>query len=225
MPDVYGVQFGDKHSWTDWGIYLSEHTPGMPAPRKAFIDIPFRNGLLDATKAVSNRTFFETRNITYTFLVDYGVYLPDLTAMIVGHVHGKAMKIITDMDPDYYWDAYTCTVSDPSVDEGIASISIECQCYPFKIRNFETTYKASVTGSNVVMKCENSRMEVLPTITASSGVKLDYTNSFGKAKSVNLSAGSNTVDDLVFMEGVNTLTFSKITNDSNVVVSYREGVL
>ena len=228
MPEVYGVKFGNKHSWNDWGVYLDDSDLSIdnPTPRRTLIDVPFRNGLLDATGAVSNRIFYESRNLSFSFKVGYGEHsLNELYSIIAGDVHGKALHVIRDTDPDYYWDAYNCTMGTPSMNDGIGEFSIKCQCYPFKLKKELTTVTKAITGSGITVTCNNSRMDVSPIITTTAAVKMVYVDEYGTSKTVDLTVGENSFDDLIFTEGSNTLTFNKVSSNANVTISYREGVL
>lgn len=229
MHEIYGVTFGTKHSFTDWGIYLDGESCSneLPEPRRLFIDVANRNGLLDATKALSDRIFYESRKITFAFKVDYaGRPLHDLYSTVARDVHGQSMHITEDTDPDYYWDAYNCVMSKDSSKDGIGSIDIECECFPYKLKKNITTIVATVNGSNVRVICPNGRMEVTPTITVDDTVTLVYVNEYGKSITKTLNSGTDYYfDDMIFVEGNNTLTFSKGDRNANVTIAYREGEL
>ena len=229
MHVIYGVTFGSKHSFNDWGIYLdgNKSSKEEPEPRRLFIDVPYRNGLLDATRALSDRIFYKTRKITFAFKVAYeGVPLHDLYSRVARDVHGLSMHITEDTDPDYYWDAYNCVMSHSNSDDGIGSISIECECYPYKLKTDVTTIEATINDENVQVVCPNSRMEVTPEIVTDDQVTLSYVNEYGTTVTETLNTGTTyKFDDMIFGPGNNVLTFSMGDRNANVTITYREGEL
>lgn len=228
MDKMYGVTFGDVHSYDDWGVYLSGNTREMPEPRRVTVDVPFRNGLLDVTSSISNILFYQTRKITYDFLVyDNKLPWPELYSKIAGDIHGKPKKVVTDMDPEYYWDAYNCILNTPSANEDMGNFSIECECYPYKMRVNETFWERTISGANVIVNCKlESSMPTVPTFESSQQVKLVCTDIYGKTKNVTIPKNTPTsYSDIVLQKGDNVLTFSKVSSNADLVITYREGEL
>lgn len=224
--EVYGVTFGNKHSYDDWGIYLADNTKDLPAPRRVTVDVPFRNGILDVTSALSNRIFYENRQLSFDFIVaDNDRPWPVLLSEITGDIHGQSLDVITDMDPDWYWHAYNCTLEPPDRNDDLYMLTITCDCYPYKMEVNPTEYKISVDSSGRTIMCPNNRMEVSPTIHTTADVRLTYTNEYGTSKTVTLDTGNNVVDDLLFFQGYNRLDFARVNSNATVTITYRQGAL
>ena len=226
MDRIYGVTFGDKHSFDDWGIYWNGYSEDPPEPQRVMVEVPFRNGLLDATVALTNKIFYKARKVTFDFIVyENDRSWPEVRSMINGDIHGRSLHIIRDTDLDYYWDAYNCKVSNYSNEEEFMKFSIECECFPYKLKNTITTKSVSVTGPNITLTCPNSRMDVNPTFVTNHEVQVLFTNSEGEQLTLAISEGTHTFDVIEFAQGDNVLIFNKLSANANVTVSYREGEL
>lgn len=224
--EVYGVMFGDKHSYDDWGVYLVNNTAELPVPRRVKVDVPFRNGSLDVTSAISNKIFYENRNLSFEFLVgDNDRPWPVLISEMSRDVHGQSLRIITDMDPEWYWDAYNCLVETPTRNEDLYTVTITCECYPYKKQITPTVYTITVGSTGRIINCPNDRLEVIPTINTNTSVQITYVSDSGEQKTETLTAGDNTLNDLVFKTGDNRLSFTRVSSDATVRITYRQGAL
>lgn len=227
MRDIYGVTFGNKHSFYDWGIYWNGQSNTPPTPQKTFVKVPFRNGLLDVTSALTDKIFFEKRTLTLDFIFDdIGKRTwPELRSEILGDIHGKTMHVTLDTDPDYYWDAYSCELGAPSDENGLEKFTVTCECFPYKLRKALTTRNILVNGSGIIHKFINSRMEVNPTFVTDAEVQMIWTDKYGSTVTVAMGAGTHTYSNIEFLEGENILRFNKLSSNANVTISYREGEL
>lgn len=229
MERMYGVTFGDKHSFNDWGIYWNGSSKDSPEPQRLLFEVPYRNGVLDATRGLTDKIFYKTRKITFDFIVyENDLSWAEVQAMVLGDVHGRSLHVITDTDPDWYWDAYNCVVSTPSPEEEFLKFSIECECFPYKLKTTLTEKQIVVTGTGQTLICQNSRMEVNPTFVTDQDVQVLFTDSHGSQISIAMSAGRHTYDNIEFIRGNNVLTFNKLKEGidaATVTVSYREGEL
>ena len=226
MERMYGVTFGNKHSYNDWGIYWNGYSEDSPEPQRVLVEVPYRNGLLDVTRALTDKIFYKSRKVSFDFIVfENDRTWPEVRAMIQGAIHGQSLHVILDTDPDYYWDAYNCTISTPSPDGEMLNFSIECECFPYKLKNTITTRTITVTGAEQTLNCVSSRMEVNPTFVTNQEVQVIFVNSDGTRVTIAMSAGTHTYDDIEFREGNNVLTFNKLSNNATVEVLYQEGEL
>ena len=222
MERMYGVTFGDKHSFNDWGIYWNGYSEDSPEPQRSSFEIPYKNGMLDATTALTDKIFYKSRKITFDFIVyENDLSWPEVQAMVLGDVHGKSLHVITDTDPDWYWDAYNCVVGTPSQEEEFLKFSIECECYPYKLKNELTEKQIVVTGSGQTLVCPNSRMEVNPTFVTEKEVQVQFTNTHGTQVSIAMSAGTHTYKNIEFVKGDNVLTFNNIVDYNYIPYPYR----
>lgn len=226
MERIYGVTFGDKHSYHDWGVYWNGYSEDSPEPQRLLLEVPFKDGLLDATSALTSKRRYKSRKLTFDFIVhENSKTWPEVRAMIQNDIHGQALNIVLDTDPDFYWQAYNCLVGTPSAEEEFLKFNVECECYPYKLRNEETVKTVTVDGSNIQLTCPNLYMPVNPTFTTTQDVQVLFTNADGSRVVIAMSTGSHKFDNIEFAKGDNVLTFNKQTVNANVTVTYREGEL
>ena len=226
MERMYGVTFGDKHSYNDWGVYWNGYSEDSPEPQRLLFEVPYRNGLLDATAALTNKIFYKARKLTFDFIVyDNDRSWPEVRAMILGDIHGRSFHVILDTDPEWYWDVYNCTISTPNADGEFLRFSVECNCFPYKMKNTLTNREIVVNSTGMTLTCPNSRMEVNPTFTTDHDVQVLFENADGTSVTIVMNTGTHTYDNIEFIKGNNVLTFNKLTDNATVQVSYREGEL
>lgn len=226
MERMYGVTFGDKHSYDDWGIYWNGYSEGSPEPQRLLFEVPYKNGLLDATQALTDKIFYKSRTVSFDFIVhENNKTWPEVRSMVNSDVHGKHLHVTMDTDSDYYWDAYKCTVGNYSNEEEFMKFNIECECFPYKLKKDITTRSVEVTGQGITLTCPNSDMQVNPTFVTDQDVQVVFTDYKGTIVTIAMNAGSHTLDNIEFWKGDNVLTFNKMSNNASVTVSYREGSL
>lgn len=227
MPLEYpGITFGDKHSFIDWGVYWNGATYDPPSPQKTLISVPYKHGKLNVTKALTDKIFYDSRKISFDFEVyDHTLTWPEIRAMILGDIHGIECKIIVDTDPDFYWTAYNCEVSSPEAEEDVLKFSIECECFPYKLRTTESRRTVLVNGQGITTVFDNGRMEVNPVFVTDQEVQMIFTANDGSTYTIAMSAGTHMYDEIEFVKGENALTFNKLTNDATVQISFRQGEL
>lgn len=223
---IIGVTFGDKHSYYDWHVYLDGGLQiEYPTPRRITVDVALRNGLLDVTSALTDRILYESRKITANFkIIDNPLPWQDVYSKIAGDVHGKALHIIYDLDPDFYWDAYDCIVNTPTASEDVGSISITCTCYPFKKERIEKSVVQAVTGdvnSYVDLTIENLREEISPTIRCTADARIR----FNGGTRYELSTGDNILSDVALIPGTNVLRLIRYNSNVTFTITYRRGEL
>lgn len=214
------VTFTDKNTYADFGLILAQKEIGEAEVRTKYIDVPARDGLLDATEAFGE-VKYKNRPITIELQYigedrDWAATLSALT----NYIHGKTHKIY--LEREYYWQG-RCFVKPASSSKGIRTITIECDCEPYKLKLQDTIINVTVSGVDVTQAALNDRKTVTPTITVLSGAPLlKWTDrATGRAFSVALS-GTKKYLDFKFYEGANTFTLS---GTGSVKIAYREGSL
>lgn len=226
--DMYGVKFGNKHSYEDWGVYLYSSSKSYPDPKEYKVSVPYSNKVLKLSNAFTPFTYYENRTIKITFKVyDNELSWSELYTTIANHVHGQDLHVVFDTDPDWYWDA-TCTLETPSSDEDVGEFSISCDCFPYKLKNSNTVVTTNVTKVNTEVRLVNSRMEVRPTIRITKPVHIKYTNVDGEEKTLILTETNKdiTIDDFYLFKGNNNIVLSLYNNTpSTVTITYRKGEL
>lgn len=236
---VYGVTFGDKHSFRDWKLLLSERPKiSPPAVKTNYIDIPGGDGHIDATEALTGDVKYETRTIECTFAtIQARKKWPNLYSDILDYLHGQRMKIILDEDPDFYYIGRV-SVNEWKSSEKYSTIVIDGEVEPYKHElfgslddwewdsfNFENgiirEYKNLTVDGNLTFAIEGRRKKVIPTFIVESddgsGLKVRYNGT-----EYSLPDGSSRILNIVLNAGNNTLYF---TGNGNVSIDYRGGRL
>lgn len=133
MP-FYGVTFGTKHTYNDWGLIpKSRPVVSPPAPKTLYVDIPGADGLLDLTQALTQDVKYENRTITFEFnVLDARNRWSNIYSAILDYLHGQSMKIILDEDPTYYYTG-RLQVNEWKSDKNTAVIVIEGYVDPYKM--------------------------------------------------------------------------------------------
>ena len=209
---MLGITFGSKHSYNDWGVILEDTHISPPVPKRYIVDVPARNGILDLTSQLTPIMRYESRTITFTFRVRPGGW-DTLMSTIYGDVHGKTMDVVSDLDPSWHWHGFV-QVDDFSSDERTGVLTIAVDADPFKLANAPTTVSTSGSGS---ITCVCDRMELTPVIDTTASATIE----FGDISAA-VDAGSHIINDIIFVEGNNTLT---ITSTGDTTVTYTNGRL
>lgn len=138
------VTFSEKNSYTDFGLVLAYKEIGEAEPRENYIDVPARDGLLDATEAFGE-VKYKNRPITLElqYIGEDKDWLPTLSALS-NYIHGKKHKIY--LERDYYWYG-RCRVKPASSNRGIRTITVECSCEPYKYKLAETIIDTTGAGT------------------------------------------------------------------------------
>ena len=132
MP-FYGVTFGTKYTYKDWGLIpKSRPVISPPTPKTLYIDIPGADGLLDLTQALTQDVKYENRKITFEFnVLDARNRWSNIYSDILGYLHGQSMKIILDEDPTYFYMGRV-QVNEWKSDKRTSTITIEANVEPYK---------------------------------------------------------------------------------------------
>lgn len=143
-----GITFGSYHSFRDFRLILSPNNAiGSPTPKFELIDIPGGDGVLDFTEAFGE-VKYGNRQLSFEFstMVPQEEFLI-LFSQVQNALHGQKMKITLDDDPDCYYMG-RLTVSEWKADRLIGSLTIDCDCEPFKYRL--SSQIVSLTGRNLL---------------------------------------------------------------------------
>lgn len=239
MIGVNQILFGDKGSYTDFGLLMTERSIGAPSPKKKQLAIPFRDGVLDYTQ-YNGRTFYNNRTLEFEFkLID-----PDKFYIVYSNlaelIHGQYVKITIPEDPSYYYYGI-CELSDLSVSKALGKIAIRVDAEPYKYSkssaqedikwddvNFETTvfrYIGTLTVTDsYALVIQKSGSPVVPVFIVSNITSDTFkVRSSRNSKTYTLVNGKNRFPDLTVCGTSNvTLTF---TGSAKVVVDYKEARL
>ncbi len=210
-----GITFGNYHSYTDLKLLLTSKEIGSPAVKENKIDIPGGDGSIDLTdffgepkyEDVQHKFEFTTIEPQSDFLTQYST--------IKNALHGKKVRIILDDDPTFFYLG-RCHVSSFTSEKGIGTISVECECEPYKYKLNKTVVTQAVDGTKVIT-LTNSRKRAVPSITTTTAMTIAFGNGTWTP-----SAGTFTIPELELVEGVNTVT---VTGTGNIAFEWQEGGL
>lgn len=208
-------------SWRTDGDFdlICEHpSVGSPAVQTRLISVPGAMAPLDCTAALGRVTYGQR-----PFSVNAGKAISNRfvqDSVVKNALHGKLMEITISEDPDFYYLGRV-NVGEWVRANGVGHVTITANCDPYKYRQMRTRINATVPESGTVaLAVPNGAMPAVPTITATSSVKVgwnggEYTISSGTAYR-NL--------DIEFGPGVNSLS---LTGDAGtaVTIEYQEGSL
>ena len=228
------------HTLDDWQLALGNNNYiGEPKMETTYIQIPGRNGLIDASEAITGRRVFKKRPLAF----ELGGKNPRLNwdgiiSKMRNEIHGRVCRITLDNDRAYYWrgrvfledfdrfrELGTFTLSVPNAEPYKYSLTTSAEPWLWDPFNFETgiiTYIGAVTISGTeTITIPAGYMPTAPEIVVSdlSGtLTLDY-----GGQTYTLTTGTNKIPSiLVGGDSDVELTFN---GNAKVQIVYRSGSL
>ena len=210
-----GVRFGNYHSYSDLNLILTSKEIGSPAVKKKQVEVEGASVVLDYTEY-----FGEVKYSNRTLRFDFSTIVPQsqllsLYSQICDALQGQKVDISLDADPDYIYRG-RLDISSFTNEKNIGSISIECDCEPFKYKASDTVVTKAVSGTTSIT-LNNSRKRVVPEITATASMSIVF-----NGNTYNIGKGTYLIPAIELKEGTNTLT---VTGTGNITFRYREGGL
>lgn len=210
------VYFGEQSS-ADWGLKLYDFQISQPEPQTAYVDVPFRDGQLDFSTALTDGIVrYKNRTLTMGFDI-LGNWSQWLTAIsqINNALLGQRVRIRTQMDEEYYYLG-RCSVSSAKESLAIGSITVTATCDPYKYKLTPTVKEFDVSGS-LSVSLQNDRMPTVPTVTTDGEITIQ----FGESTIV-FPAGTRRAPALLLLEGNNPMI---LTGTGHIKFEYQEGSL
>lgn len=210
-----GITFGNYHSYKDLKLLLTSKEIGSPQVKENKIDIPGGDGSIDLTDFFGEPKYEDVQHkFEFTTIEPQSDFLSQYST-IKNALHGKKVRIILDDDPTFFYLG-RCHVSSFTSEKGIGTISVECECEPYKYKLNKTVVTQAVSGSKVIT-LTNSRKRAVPSITTTSAMTIAFGNGTWTP-----SAGTFTIPELELAEGNNTVT---VTGTGEISFSWSEGAL
>ena len=213
-----GIKIKNKHSADDFGMFMTDFSVSPPEPQTAYVDVPFRDGPLDFSTALTGGVVkYKNRTVTAEFKTQDRT--PDSWKSryhtFINYVQGQKLQLIFDYDPEYYYlGRISCDVSKD--DQVIGTISISADCDPYKYKLSPTVKEFDVSGS-LSVTLPNDRMPTVPVVTTDAEITIQ----FGESTIV-FPAGTRKSPALLLLEGENRLT---LTGSGHIKFEYQEGAL
>ena len=208
------VNFGNKNSYTDFGLILRPKTRPFPTPKTNYVSIEGKDGDLDLTTSLTGDVKYE--NISYTLeftLKDKRADWETILLELSTYLHGKSMNLSFSEDPDYYYVG-RYTLNPLESDRNVGLLVIECILEPYRYKKTETIKTITGTGTLIL---SNTRKWVMPVITSTSSMQFTFE---GKSFVVN---GTLQSPDIILKEGNNAIEVTSGTG--TLTVTYREAKL
>lgn len=217
------VFFDGKDTYTEYGLLLASKSISLPEVRTNMIDVPGRDGLLDASEVLTGEVTYKNRTITLKLTgVDNvtGKIWPATISDFCNKVHGKRMKITFPEDTTHYYIG-RCSVGKVGLVKMMQTIPVTVDCDPWKYKNEKTTVSRSDLGTAYKqLSLPNESRPVIPTIT----VAQDTTLLWGSS-TINISAGDHILPDIRLAAGSNTLKAKVASGTGSITVTYQEASL
>lgn len=211
-----GIKFDNFHSFTEWGLILSEKEIKSPKPKTKEVDIAGGDGVLDYTEFFGG-VKYENRQLSFEFTkmnIVPAEFLA-LFSVVQNALHGKKMKVVLDDDLDHYYIGRVY-VNEWKSNKRLGEITIDVDAEPYKYSMTETVVTQAISGTQSIL-LTNSKMPVVPTITTTAAMTI----AFG-GYSVAVQAGTFRIPELQLAEGQNAVT---VTGEGNITFRYRQGSL
>ena len=212
-----GITFGTLHSYRDLNLLLSEKEVGAPPVKENKLEIEGADGSIDLTEVFGRPTFGDlTHKFKFTSL-SRNDYLTQFTR-IKNALHGQRLRIILDDDPGFYYVG-RCYVSSYTSEKGIGTITVECDCEPYKYKLSKTVVTRAIDGAEAIT-LTNGRKRAVPEITIATETSLNIV--YQAVNIWDLGAGSYTLPDLELAQGDNVVT---VTGTGTITFTWQEGDL
>ena len=184
--DIWGVTFGDYHTYNDWGLVLTGPVAvSLPVAQTNLIEIPGRSGLLDLSEALTGAPAYSSRTLRANLAA---LVAPEdwasMYATILNAIHGQRLNIVLDEDPDYYLTGRV-TVEEPTWQDGFWRLTISAVCDPYRLRPYVSQVEADLAATDTVLELDNDAMPTPLTAAVTAETVLTWDGA-----SIALSAGS-----------------------------------
>lgn len=216
----YGVLFGDKHSFRDFGLYpKSKMVINPPDVREVYVEVAGADGDLDITEALTGRANYESREGDFEFtLVDRKKW-DSVYSGLMNTLHGRKMRVVLDDDPYHYYygrikidsfrtNKYTANIAIKGVfDPYKKSLIANSEQWLWDPFNFETDvardYMSMVVDGTLTVTVVGSRMPVTPVIEVSSDMTVIF-----EGTTYQLTSGKNRIVGITLVDQEYEMTFN-----------------
>ena len=210
-----GITFGNLHSYRDLNLILSKKEIGAPPVKENKLEIEGADGSIDLTEVFGRPTYGDvTHKFTFTSLSRNDSLT--LYSNVKNALHGQKLRIVLDDDPGFYYVG-RCYVSSYTDEKGIGTITVECDCEPYKYKLSKTVVTRAIDGTEAIV-LTNGRKRAVPEISITTDTSLNIV--YQTVNIWDLGAGSYTLPDLELVQGDNVVT---VTGTGNITFTWQEG--
>lgn len=207
---MYSANIVGKQMDSVFGLYLPNYDVPPPEVQTNYVEVVGRDGAIDKT-APDGVVRYKDREWALEFQKtgpDVSADdLPSISRALYNELHGRQGEIIFDDDASYKWigRVFVDNVSCENNGLIIASIRLITKPYRYKLNGIS---KGVVLSSRAVdVTLTNGRKPLVPTVIVTGSAALEFTIR-GEEYSIELSAGTWTVSDLILFEGDTVVSVS-----------------
>lgn len=214
-----GVTFGNLHSYRDLKLLLQPGKEiGSPEVKQYKIAVDGADGSLDYTDF-----FGEAKYDNVSLKFPFATIVPKrdfLThfSLVKNALHGKKMRIILDDDPSSFYVGRV-SVGHFTNEKNIGTITIECDCEPYKYKLARTIVSRAIDGAETVI-LTNARKRAVPEVRIETETSLNIR--YQDNLIWDLGPGSYTLPELELAEGDNAVS---VTGTGTIAFEWQEGSL
>ena len=229
------------HTLNDWEMALGNNNYiGDPEMETTYIKVPGRNGLIDATEAISGRRIYKKRQLEFELGgVRERLNWDSIISGFRNNIDGRVCRLTLDNDKSHYWrgrvfikgfdrfrDLGTFKLAVPTADPYKYSRTSSAEPWLWDPFNFETdmvTYIGAVTvvGSKTIT-IPHGHMATSPELVVSDLISATFKVTVDGVD-YPLTVGTNRIPSIIVGGDVNVdLLF---TGDAKIQIVYRSGSL
>ena len=214
---MVGITIGNKHTYRDWGLKLLSFSVSLPERQKNLLQIPGRNGLVDASLP-EQREAYKAREMKFvcdSLDKDYAEW-SNLLSDIANYVQDERLPIVPDFDKDYFYEGWVSL--EPAKSNKLTSkLTFKVKVDPHKMKKEITVVETIVNGATEIV-LHNEKMKVSPTLITDNEVTIRIGDTFQKT----YAAGEYAYPGFILGKGD---TILEIVGNGIVRFEYREGKL
>lgn len=209
------IIFNDEriHTGNTLDLVQEKKEIGKPDIQYFTVQVPGRNGSLNLTKSLTGKVSYHNRSLSFQY---FGAGTRDRLLYLDNYMsrfHGQTIRIIDD---DYPYHYYEGEASVSTVFNGnYITITLTVDAQPFRLKISPFKHTRNVDGTIEMELYNDGHIDVIPVIT----VTAEFTIKFDD-KTVTLSAGTYTVDNLVLHSGYNKI---EVSGAGSITIEYQEG--
>lgn len=229
------------HTLNDWGLALGNNNYiGDPEMETTYIQVPGRDGLIDASEAISGRRVYTKRQLAF----ELGGIRERLTwdgviSSMRNNVNGRVCRLTIDNDESYFWrgrvyisdfdrfrELGRFTLSVPNADPYKYDTTSSTEPWLWDPFNFQTGVITQIGAITIVgsgsITIPHGHMLACPEFIVSDKVSAQFFVEFD-GDTYELTTGTNKIPSI--MIGGETAAVLNFTGSAKVQISYRGGSL
>lgn len=221
---MYSAKLMNKQMDTVYGLYLPEYTIPAPEAQTDYVEIIGKDGAVDKT-APDGVVRYKNREWTLSFQKTGATVSADdlqsISSSLNNNLHGRKGEVIFDDDSSYKWIGRTFVQDVLCENNGLIIANIKFVSDPYKRKLTDISRSVTLSSTSQTIALTNGRKPLIPTIIVAgenSSAVLVFAIK-GEEYTVELSAGTWTVDDLVLFEGTTNVA---ATGSGTLTITYPE---